>query len=308
MDSTSKSNTEDVHDSLSNLNISEGSNAPLADAPIDPNPWQDKPADILQPTKLTGADNTIGAPAESSLPSAPEPTHTTEEVLHDFDPLEQGEEQAAREAWSRSEGHPPPPASNERANAPTPDPTSPEPPPKDKETPQVQTHPPSTPPPPETPKRGSGSNFPSLASLARSFSIPTLPRPRPVSIDTAKAVPSPTTLSSFASQQQQQQPSHDPELSSAVSRSGTPGGSGSGTASPKPGRSDKDKEPVFDFQKFLDQMKMKQAEPVAKYLRSYVSGIIVFSTILNNKNADFWATLLNGHSLSTTKSRLSMTS
>jgi len=30
----------------------------------------------------------------------------------------------------------------------------------------------------------------------------------------------------------------------------------------------KEKEPSFDFQKFLDQMKSRGAEPVAKYLRS----------------------------------------
>jgi Rab5 GDP/GTP exchange factor len=32
----------------------------------------------------------------------------------------------------------------------------------------------------------------------------------------------------------------------------------------------KDKDPPFDFQKFLDQMKTKSAEPVARYLRSCV--------------------------------------
>ena len=29
--------------------------------------------------------------------------------------------------------------------------------------------------------------------------------------------------------------------------------------------------PQFDFQRFLDQMKTKSADPVAKYLRSYVT-------------------------------------
>jgi hypothetical protein len=33
----------------------------------------------------------------------------------------------------------------------------------------------------------------------------------------------------------------------------------------------KDKDPPFDFQKFLDQMKTKSAEPVARYLRSFLS-------------------------------------
>ena len=46
------------------------------------------------------------------------------------------------------------------------------------------------------------------------------------------------------------------------------GGSGRNTPSGK----DKEQDPPqFDFQKFLDQMKKKGAEPVAKYLRSYGS-------------------------------------
>jgi len=39
----------------------------------------------------------------------------------------------------------------------------------------------------------------------------------------------------------------------------------------------KDKDPPFDFQKFLDQMKSKSAEPVARYLRSFVPTLSVFS-------------------------------
>ena len=129
MDSTSKSNSENVLDSLSNLNVSAGFNAALPDAPIAPNPWQDRPEDILQPTKLTEihspeVDSTTYATADSSFSPA---LNTTAEVLHNFDPLEQGEEKAAREAWSQSEGHPPPPTSAEHTSAPLPKPTSPEP-------------------------------------------------------------------------------------------------------------------------------------------------------------------------------------
>ena len=39
----------------------------------------------------------------------------------------------------------------------------------------------------------------------------------------------------------------------------------------------KDKDPPFDFQKFLDQMKTKSAEPVARYLRSCVLPFVQFS-------------------------------
>jgi len=38
----------------------------------------------------------------------------------------------------------------------------------------------------------------------------------------------------------------------------------------------KDKDPPFDFQKFLDQMKTKSAEPIARYLRSFVPTSSVF--------------------------------
>lgn len=43
----------------------------------------------------------------------------------------------------------------------------------------------------------------------------------------------------------------------------TSSSNGSGSEAPR-----KEKEPSFDFQKFLDQMKSRSAEPVAKYLRS----------------------------------------
>ena len=32
----------------------------------------------------------------------------------------------------------------------------------------------------------------------------------------------------------------------------------------------RDKDPQFDFQTFLDQMKSRSADPIAKYLRSHV--------------------------------------
>ena len=112
--------------------------------------------------------------------------------------------------------------------------------------------------------------FPGLAALARTFSLGGR-SPRPRSLETATAVPSPATLSSFA-QQQSAPPTRttmvDPENSSAteVSGSGSPGNRNPDTDR---GKAAKDN-PPFDFQKLLDQMKLKGAEPVAKYLRSYV--------------------------------------
>jgi Rab5 GDP/GTP exchange factor len=86
-------------------------------------------------------------------------------------------------------------------------------------------------------------------------------------------MPSPTASSS-----QQEKPLQDSREQDAVPQTGmidADGPNGSERDDPRPGSrakdKDKDKEEVaFDFQKFLDQMKTKGAEPVAKYLRSYV--------------------------------------
>lgn len=261
---------------LANLQLSERQTTPLVGITNELNPWQDEVGEFGSKhpdLRVSGSSVPTllpDAPPELA-PEIPLPDVRTQAVLDEFDPLAHREELAAREAWARSESHPPP------APIPVPQPddsisdtVSPEPPPKD--VPAVtyigRTHSPAPSGGSETPRRESGSTFPSLAALARSFSIPSMARPRPVSIDTAKAVPSPTTISALA--REQVQPPHDPETSSAVDRLHTPPG-GSGTASPSlPGHPGQPKEPTFDFQKFLDQMKMKPAEPVAKYLRSYV--------------------------------------
>ncbi|KIM90406.1 hypothetical protein PILCRDRAFT_84425 [Piloderma croceum F 1598] len=269
MDTSSQPSANNVADSINNLSIPEPKLTPssLAVPLTELNPWQDQPGTSSPLTKpmelhtsdLSTIDNPIYVlpdPASTPVPEHDRDAHA-EEVLNEFDPLTDRGEQAAREAWASAESHPPPPQSTPVPQPDTSilDSVSPEPPPKD--IPVLQTQPPSDPP------VASGSNFPSLASLARSFSIPTIVRPRPTSIDVARAVPSPATLSSFSVQQDQQP--HDPENSIAVIRSSTP--EANGTDSPRPGR-DQDKEPTFDFQKFLDQMKLKSADPVAKFLRS----------------------------------------
>jgi hypothetical protein len=191
----------------------------------------------------------IAGPADDHSPVDTKPLKVSSDILSQFDPLASVEEEAAREAWNSAESHPPPP----RPASPQ---TPPPPPLKD------PVEPPSGP----SPSQPSGlPSFPSLASLAKSFSIPALSRSRPVSFDAAKAVPSPTTLSSFATQQDVPQ---DRDTS-------TPDGTtiqtitlnNDGTSSPPPGHRD---EIPFDFQKFLDQMKSRSADPVSKYLRSCV--------------------------------------
>ncbi|KAH9940720.1 uncharacterized protein BXZ73DRAFT_88467 [Epithele typhae] len=61
-----------------------------------------------------------------------------------------------------------------------------------------------------------------------------------------------------------------------------------------PIRKAKDHDPSqFDFQRFLDQMKMKQAEPVAKYLRSYVLGQLRQTTFTVNDQVKLINDFLN---------------
>lgn len=241
---------------------------------VSPNPWQDanpleaddvvpetkppKPLPVLDPSIF---DQPIFT-AKDTPPSEPGSAAATQEVLSEFDPLVSEEERAARDAWGASEGHPPPPRTPSPPQPPVKDiyvssPTSPGPNPIDSA--------PTTPAP--VPITSPSSPFPSFASLARSFALP-LARSRPQSIDaSARAVPSPATLSSFAAQQDGSDGGRRVDTGKAVaSGPPTPNQPRSATGSPAPKASDGG----FDFQKFLDQMKSKSAEPVSKYLRSYV--------------------------------------
>jgi hypothetical protein len=90
-----------------------------------------------------------------------------------------------------------------------------------------------------------------------------------MSMDASKPIKPPTPLV-------QQQHRYGKSMDSSVNTSSErDGGAHSGTASPVPDPrteneqdKEKGKDPSFDFQTFLDQMKLKAAEPVAKYLRS----------------------------------------
>lgn len=124
-----------------------------------------------------------------------------------------------------------------------------------------------------------GSGLSSLANFARSFTIPKV-RTRSVDIAPPPNIITPNTISSFAAQQQsrpgtpanvstRQQPSTAGEGSAQTSGSGPVLTSESGSSTANRTRQ-KDEAPPFDFQLFLDQMKSRSAEPVAKFLRSYV--------------------------------------
>lgn len=239
----------DLATNVERLTIEEPPTDGPKESVLDPNPWaeQDELANLVH-NSITTPDPAVLAKAvapEQDLEMPPHEAnskvHVNEDVLHEFDPLAVPEEKEARDAWSQAESHPPPssPGSVEQSTVPT-----------EKPEPAL----PATPPRPT-----SSSAFPSLASLARSFA---LPRQRPRSIDSPPSVLSPASLSTFASQQRIK-PMDERETSADAPSSGN--------ALPQSGKErEDDKAPVFDFQKFLDQMKLKSAEPVAKYLRSYV--------------------------------------
>ncbi|KAK0214745.1 hypothetical protein IW262DRAFT_1402491 [Armillaria fumosa] len=265
MASTSTKGADDALPDVGKLQISDSSHGatPItADEVISPNPWKDKTAgeaqkdgDLetsiyrLKTPDPSALDESItsGLGTQVSLPSDPVPElANAQEVLEEFDPLVNQEENDARKAWESSEGHPPPT---------NPSPVAPTPPSKD------QTSPPND-------VQASSSSFPSLAALARSFQMPKLTHSRPLSLDMAKPVPSPDTLSSFASQQQRP-PKPEPitQENPEPSRTSTPGIIRGDSPAVDQSKGD----PPFDFQKFLDQMKSRNAEAVSKYLKSFLS-------------------------------------
>lgn len=231
--------------------------------PVSPNPWQEEHATL----KGKGSeDSEIKSPPPSLFDQptfadlrvtadvlVPKNNISKDEVLHEFDPLANMEEKAAREAWADSEGHPP-------------------------------THPPRTPSPPVPPMKDLyissptspdgpvhitspgpfaaaiiPTPFASFTSFAKNLAFP-LVRSRPQSVDgSAKAVSTPT-LGSFADQQEGSKVDRIDTETSNVSES---------TAGDEtPSSYTKLSDGAFDFQKFLDQMKSKSAEPVSRYLRS----------------------------------------
>ncbi|EIW75054.1 hypothetical protein CONPUDRAFT_112306 [Coniophora puteana RWD-64-598 SS2] len=239
-----------------------------------PNPWEDehsslelKPAHTPDPSML---DPAVTAPFNSSASSSEAHIPSSKDVLSEFDPLANQEEVDSHNAWASAEGNPPPPI-----------PKSTRPPPlvpKPEEPDDTRPQSPRTPPPqsdtsPQT--TPSSSSFPSLAAFARTFSLPGRARPRPTSMDGAKPIGSPSTVISFATQQQQR-----PAAPNSVPGSGAATPSGFRTDSPRPG---KDKDPPFDFQKFLDQMKSRQADPIGKYLRSFLSNFAKRSFTVNDQ-------------------------
>ncbi|KAJ7255474.1 hypothetical protein B0H12DRAFT_1016471 [Mycena haematopus] len=235
-------------------------------APESPNPWTDdtestkeEPTPVEERSLRTPDPSVLETSFSEGFQAAPSVSldlrpPASDQVLLEFDPLANQEEAAAREAWENAEGHPPPR---------TPSPTPPPPPLKDGASSQHQPDAPQ----PLTP---SSSVFPSFSALARTFALPirSKSRSRPGSMDIARGVPSPSSLSAFVEQQNQQpQPQKLDPSAASVSETTTSGRSTPATSSSEASRTD----PPFDFQKFLDQMKSRNAEIVAKYLKSFLS-------------------------------------
>jgi len=227
------------------------------------NPWASTPDisqthTVLEPEEKPVISHLDTLPSSTSFDGGfvpPALPKADPDVLNEFDPLTTDPvEKDAQEAWASAEGHLPPPLPVKE---------SPFPPEKDNEE-----APPSPPPPQSAP--AVISSFPSLASLARTLTrspkraiTPPLPVPPPrtSSLRHAHHASMPAITSNPAL------PAEPPKAQEAVAKENR-----AATSSPIPVRvstSPAVSEGHFDFQRFLDQMKSKGAEPIAGYLRRY---------------------------------------
>lgn len=204
--------------------------------------------------------------------------------LDEFDPLADKSKEV-EQAWAQVESHPPPPPT----------------PPKDADKELVQdtkesyevsasSSSSSIPPPPISKDTSSNSSpltpFRQLSSVARRFTtsaseqavaLTNVPArllsgsgastPRSESPSSSTQV-TPSTSSTTPRKPQLSQDRQIPEAPAITQTPSSPTNQPSVSATSSNGTTIGDAAPAFDFQKFLDQMKMKNAEPVAKYLRS----------------------------------------
>ncbi|KIJ55288.1 hypothetical protein M422DRAFT_23899 [Sphaerobolus stellatus SS14] len=238
------------------------------------NPWASTPDlssthPVLEPDEKKIAENMKSMPAstpdEERFTPPPEPPKADPALLNEFDPLATDPvEQHAREAWASAEGHLPPPLPDKDPEVPKSAGLE-----KGKEKDEAES-PQSAVPPQSSPALI--PSFPSLASLARSLtarspkraSTPPLPPPPrssslrhahhasmpAISSNPASPIPPPKPQENLA---REDRSTNSPPIPARVSSS--PAGS----------------EGQFDFQRFLDQMKMRGAEPISGYLRSFLS-------------------------------------
>jgi hypothetical protein len=310
--SSSSTSNPDISKDLGSLALSE---------PIDP--WShpiddnDPPDSVVVATSSNGGNADVTPPGSDGPPSLPVETppfassvpkvYLDQAVLDEPDPLGNKVEQEAKTAWEQSEPHPPvvpPKSSSTQSDPPTqdkPTPSStnaqplppapipvpvpvPVPPITNKPLPDPNSATPTTQDPAQPTSRSTTPSLSGLAAIARTF-IPLSPvrTSRPLSIDQATVIASPTTATFGVTTQEQGSSHKAPALSSSNPEAHSkhdenrPQSPGSAPRTPKSAAKDVDKDqpPPFDFQFFLEQMKSKPAEPVAKYLRSYVSDIVV---------------------------------
>jgi len=314
--STSNSN-QDLSKNLDSLSLSEPIDPwsrPLDDNnATDPALTTNPPATASKRGISAGSDGPPPLPIETPPFASSEPdVQVDQTIIDDFDPLGNKTEQEAKKAWEQSEPHPPLPPKPSPAqpkpttqDGPTPSPTNTQslPPPAPIPVPDPVPIPPAVPEKPLPDPNSTGSTtqdpvqpvsqsstptFSGLAAIARTF-IPKSPvrTSRPLSIDQATVIPSPTAAT-FGAHAREQGATHNRSQSQGLvpaplnlepgsnrdeNRPLTPG---SAPRTPKSVAKDVDKDqpPPFDFQSFLEQIKSKPAEPVAKYLRSYVPDVI----------------------------------
>lgn len=224
------------------------------------NPWKESSGDVLPQvagTSYTAASNSdLGREVGTSTL---EDTRASADILEEFDPLADAKKSEVMHAQETPE--------------------------KAEQTPDAIVHSsesqtsPSTSAPSRSNKPGSvsGISIPSLVSLAKSL---TLSRNRPPSQELAsKDLPNQSTRNTS--------PVNAPAEPTLENGSPRTANNMLGMEMSRTGRDferhEPDEPPAFDFQKFLDQMKTKGAEPVAKYLRSYVG----FSYVLCRNTTKF---------------------
>ena len=268
-----------IHDLDSHL-----ANVSITSPNEDSNPWTDA-AKSTNAEENTRPEHTQEIPdlpslaGKSSPESAlPEPDKeesgavVSSEVLNEFDPLVDAKEKEALAAWKTSEGHP----MRLRADTGTKTPSmpAPVPVPVPVAAPSRRDSLPRTPVRSSSPSPSTSSPSAVLSSFASSLAKTfTLPRPRPRSMEESHAsVLSPNSIQSFVIQQGRSSLSNNDkagrstEIDNYIEQEGI-----SHTAKEQTNDSKASDDPLpFDFQNFLDQMKSRSAEPVAKYLRSLV--------------------------------------
>ena len=230
----------ELSNELTKLKISEGA--------IPENPWQSKAASPSPEPISKVEDAAPPPPATPVFERATTPPALDSNVLPEFDPLVDKEEKEAREAWATAESHPPPPppAKDEPQEV-----EAPPLPLRHKQTTSVDLF-------VDGPSSASSFTtvFPAFANIARSLSRQG--NRNDVNRSGAEVVPSPTTLASMAKKQ----------AAAAVEETPKPASASSGKTLSKSA------EPSFDFQRFLDQLKTRSAEPVAKYFRRCVQCLL----------------------------------